>query len=270
MNNYIKYLVLPLILVLWFFSSGLFADSIDLDKAVKKYYAGYPNQAIGMIKPMAMSGDVDAQYLLGNILYGLVSSGMYSGSEDPIKWYNMAAEQNFPQANYALGVVYNNYWVEYHRVEDANLAKVFFQKAFDLGYRKARIPLKTLIEQGNLNNKSNHSLTYTNSSFSSKLKPSKKTKYKIQKKAIIENFRRIELPNDLLANATKIEVLIKQLTNGEILNDEIYSGNNWSDEATITNLLAGYDSTGKLISDLMQLLENLRMASDLSQLPGSN
>jgi hypothetical protein len=46
-----------------------------MDEAVKRYYAGFPEEAISMIKPLALSGNVDAQYLLGNILYSLSKEG---------------------------------------------------------------------------------------------------------------------------------------------------------------------------------------------------
>ncbi|MCP4432897.1 MAG: sel1 repeat family protein [Gammaproteobacteria bacterium] len=132
MQNYLRKLTLYLVPVVALFCNSSFADSTNLEKAIETYYAGYPDQAIGMIKPQAMSGDINAQYLLGNILYGLSNSGQYSDVEDPIKWYKMAAEQGSAAANYALGVIYNNRWNNTHQQQDVEQARLFSQKAADL------------------------------------------------------------------------------------------------------------------------------------------
>ena len=71
MDNFIKIIlkkVIPLALIASF---SVAADTKTIDEAVKRYYAGFPDEAISMMKPLALSGDVNAQYLLGNILYGL-------------------------------------------------------------------------------------------------------------------------------------------------------------------------------------------------------
>jgi len=112
-----------------------------MDEAVKRYYAGFPKEAISMIKPMALSGNVDAQYLLGNILYSLSKEGEITDFEDPVKWYKMAAEQNVADANYALGAIFHNRWNKSRDKNDAANAIIYYQIAIESGFSKAQQPL---------------------------------------------------------------------------------------------------------------------------------
>ena len=121
-----------------------YTNSKALDEAVKRYYDGHPEEAISMIEPLAAGGDVHAQYLLGNILYSLSGTGLYPDLDDPVKWYEMAAAQNFVDAIYALGALYHNRWIESRDPNDAASAIVNYQKASDLGSPKAHQPLHRL------------------------------------------------------------------------------------------------------------------------------
>ena len=112
-----------------------------MDEAVKRYYAGFPQEAISMIKPLALSGNVDAQYLLGNILYSLSKEGEITDFEDPVKWYKMAAEQNVADANYALGAIFHNRWNKSRDKNDAANAIIYYQMASESGFSKAQQPL---------------------------------------------------------------------------------------------------------------------------------
>jgi len=136
--------------VLLLVSNLAFANSDDLQKAVKAYYAGHPHEAVDMIKPLAVAGDVDAQYLLGNILYSLSKTKQFNGFEDPTKWYQMAADQGVADASYALGVIYNNNWEKSGDKQQAALAMTHFQKAFDQGFKKAEKPLQRLKSRSGL------------------------------------------------------------------------------------------------------------------------
>jgi len=126
------------------FSSIAVANTNDLEKAVKIYYAGYPGKAIGLIEPLARSGDVDAQYLLGNILYSLSKTDRFSEIDDPIVWYKMAAAQQSSGANYALGVIYHDKWTESQQQEDITMAISYYEKAIQLGNEDAQIALSKL------------------------------------------------------------------------------------------------------------------------------
>ncbi|MFV2031694.1 MAG: tetratricopeptide repeat protein [Gammaproteobacteria bacterium] len=147
MDRHIKKILKGLIPVLLIFSNTVVAAAAELDEAVKIYYAGFPDQAIRLIKPLAVSGDVDAQYLLGNILYSLSKTKKYSGTDDPVKWYKMAAAQGSPAANYALGAIFHNRWSKSKRNEDVALAISYYQKAVELGYKNAQVPLTKLVSR---------------------------------------------------------------------------------------------------------------------------
>jgi len=144
MDRTINQILTGLIPVILLASNTLAAGSAVLDNAIQIYYAGLPRQAINLIKPLALSGDVDAQYLLGNILYSLSTSGQQGESEDPVEWYKMAAVQHSPDANYALGVIYHNRWVESKRGADSSIAIFYYERAVDLGVKEAQAHLSSL------------------------------------------------------------------------------------------------------------------------------
>ena len=144
MNRYAIKKLTKLISVFLMFSNIAAANTSELDKAVKIYYAGYPTKAIGLIEPLARSGDVDAQYLLGNILYSLSKTNRFSEIDDPIVWYEMAAAQQSSGANYALGVIYHDKWTESQLQEDITMAVSYYEKAIQLGYEDAQIALSKL------------------------------------------------------------------------------------------------------------------------------
>ena len=58
--------------------SGNFAlAGAELNKAVQLYYEGKPEEAISAIRSLAEAGDAEAQYTLGNILYGLAEANKH-------------------------------------------------------------------------------------------------------------------------------------------------------------------------------------------------
>ena len=144
MNNVIKIVLKGLISVTLITSCSVAADTKEIDEAVKKYYAGFPDEAINMLKPMALSGDVDAQYLLGNILYSLSKTGKFGDVDDPVQWYEMAAAQKPGAANYALGIIFHDRWRKSRNKQDAANAIIHYQKAVESGYKKAQASLNRL------------------------------------------------------------------------------------------------------------------------------
>lgn len=156
MNRYVIKILTKLIPVILIISNIAEANSNDMDKAVKIYYAGYPGKAIELIEPLARSGDVDAQYLLGNILFSLSKIDEFSEIDDPVKWYRMAAAQDSPDANYALGAIHHNQWTESQQKEDITLAISYYKKAIELGYEDAQGPLSELnpLAKASINSKS--------------------------------------------------------------------------------------------------------------------
>jgi hypothetical protein len=265
MTNCRNKLALCLAAALGLAVGNLSAASPALDAAVKKYYAGYPNEAIGMIEPLAISGDVDAQYLLGNILYTLANSGQGNVQGDPVEWYRLAAEQDSPQAAYALGAIYNDRWLQSQRDEDARLARSYFQQALDLGEQKAQAALEKL-----KSNPKTASLTYTNESFSSK-RPSPPasqpaTKQTPQAARLSDVLAGFESSGDPAADARRLQALLNQMSG----DGAVQGGDYGPDLVTLTQLLGGFESTEQLFSDLLNLFDHLEEASKLNTAPGSN
>ena len=149
---------------------NLSASPLDLEQATEKYHAGDPERAIAILKPLALQGDLQAQNLLGNIIYGLSVASPSKTSEDPKKWYQMASAQGSPEASYALGVIHDNHWLRTKREEDALLAEHYYQQALDRGYSKAEAPLMRIAAH-NQSMRQGRSLKYDDSSFSQQREP---------------------------------------------------------------------------------------------------
>jgi hypothetical protein len=229
-----------------------------LDEAVKKYYEGRTAEAIDMIRPLATAGDVDAQYLLGNILYTLASSGQGDVLEDPSVWYRMAAVQDSAPANYALGVIHNNRWLRSHRDEDARLARSYLQRALELGEPKARSALDRLAKYRQTGRNA-VSLSYTNADFSGERKPESKA----QASAAASTDSApggFEGSGDTVADAEKLRELLQRLQNGE-QPEQTNDG---------TGMPGGFESVDKLISHIIRLLVHIDQAAELGTAPDLN
>jgi len=256
---------------LWLLAASLSAGSPALDQALKKYYAGYPREAIGMIEPLAVSGNVEAQFLLGNLLYTLAQSGQSEIQGDPVKWYRLAAAQGSARAAYALGAIYNNRWLQARRDEDLYQAESYYRQALDLGGEKARTELDKLTLYKNKAGKTT-SLTYTNASFDSKrqsppqAQPAPQPAANQAKKTatlgdVLQSLQGID---DSEIDKQKLEALLGQL-NGTEQSD--------ANEAAMTMLrqmLGGFDTTDQMFSSLLKLIGHLEAASELGSAPGSN
>lgn len=163
MGRYFAKRLITFLSVLLVVSSLASASSDELQKAVTVYYAGHPHEAVDMIKPLAAAGDVEAQYLLGNILYSLSKTQQFNDFEDPTRWYQMAADQGVADASYALGVIHNNNWDKSRDKQQAALAITHFHKAFDQGFKEAELPLEKLISRSGLTLKKAMKLARKNS-----------------------------------------------------------------------------------------------------------
>lgn len=128
-------------------SCSVSANDSALDDAVKRYYAGFPDDAVSMLKPLALSGDVDAQYLLGNILYSLSQSESSWSSEDAVNWYKMAANQGSADASYAVGIIFHKRWKHSGSKENAATAIAYYENAVRLGQLEAQEPLRKIKSQ---------------------------------------------------------------------------------------------------------------------------
>jgi hypothetical protein len=272
MNNYPTrfslLLALLLAMTLSFAAGSLSAGSTVLDQAVKKYYAGHPDDAIAMIRPLASAGDAEAQYLLGNILFTLSKAGKLETLEDPSRWYRMAAEQDSTPAIYALGVIHNNRWLQSHKDEDLRLAESYFQKALDLGVQKAHKALNKLAAYKK-DSRTAASLTYSNESFSSKPVPSPESQAASAAKSaaatathtdkLTDTLAGFERSGDPAADAEMLKQMLSQLEEDDR-----------PDVGTLTRLLGGFESTKQLLPDLIKMFDHLNTASEINTAPGSN
>ena len=137
---------LSILLTAWllFCTAPVVADPGTLERAVKRFTDGYPADAVAMVEPLANAGDVDAQYLLANMLYSLSSSGLFDGYDDAVAWYRRAAEQGSADASYALGAIYDNRWRHSREPRDAARAIGFYRGAVDQGHAQAAAALAAL------------------------------------------------------------------------------------------------------------------------------
>lgn len=273
MPHRISHLLHCLALIFSLAANGAAAAAGVIDDAVKRYYAGYPVEAIAMLRPVASAGNADAQYLLGNMLYSLAGSGQVEESEDPVKWYGLAAEQGSAQANYALGAIYNNRWLQSRLDEDASLSQSYFERALELGDDKARAALAKIKAS-----RKSRSLNYTNESFSSKQSnapvPGKAELPSANpapgKATLAEVLSDFQSSGDSVADAESLQRLLGGLhAGGESQNGDPATAGK-PDLSTLRQMLGNFESVEELFSDLLQLYEHIDTASELGTEPGAN
>ena len=258
-----KYL-LPVLLIVF---GPLYASPADLDQATRKYHAGYPAQAIAILKPLAMQGDMQAQNLLGNIIYGLAQSNPTDTTGDTtggsLKWYQMAATQGSSEASYALGAIYHNRWLQSKREEDGRLAQYYYQQAFDRGYARAEAPLMQMAARNSANRQSS-SLKYNNSSFSSKRATPDEPEVAdvTPKQPTPDGFADLELTGDPIADAAKLEALLQKINDLQGGIGLSGAGSGLPDENVLIRMLANFGVSPSQASRLVQLLEQFKTASD--------
>ncbi len=262
------------------FSGNLSAGSKDIDQAINTYHAGQPGQAITILKPLAMSGNIDAQILLGSITYAQSTLDPLNSTYNPLQWYMMAAEQGSPEASYALGAIYHNNWLLSQQQDDASKAEYFYQQALDRGYAKAEGPLMKMAARNHATRNSS-SISYSNSSFGEKTQvPAKPAgneprKNSPRKATIGELLEEFKPSGDTLADAGKLEALLRQLSNepGSLdnsMNDSSLTSGNWLDEAALVQLLISFGIDENLAVELAKLPGHIDAASELGTSPGSN
>jgi hypothetical protein len=256
---------------LWLFAGSLSAGSPVLDQALEKYYAGYPREAVGMLEPLAVAGDVDAQYLLGNLLYTLTQSGQFEVAGDPVKWYRLAALQGAARAAYALGAIYNNRWLQSRRDEDLGLAESWYRQAQGLGDDRARTALDKLATHKKTRGKA-PSLTYSNESFGNKRQsppaaqaaPPAAAKQAQQTATLADVLAGLQAVEDPEVDTQKLKALLNQLEGTE------QADTSGAAMATLKQMLGSFESTDELFADLLKLIGHLEAASELSTAPGAN
>ena len=100
--NILKPLTLALALT---FSAGPLVAQ-DFDKGLAAYKAQDYATALQEWRPLAESGDSDAQYNLGYMYYN--GLGLLQDYAEAVRWYRLAAAQGDADAQYNLGYMYLN------------------------------------------------------------------------------------------------------------------------------------------------------------------
>jgi TPR repeat protein len=119
-----------------------FADT-SMAEATRYFEKKDYQAALKEIKPLAETGNVDAQYNLG-VMYdkGL---GVIRNANEAIKWYRKAAEKGQPAAQFNLGILYQH--GESGDPDSAEAAR-WFQKAADQGIVEAQYSLGVMYHRG--------------------------------------------------------------------------------------------------------------------------
>ena len=98
-----KKLITVLLTAMLFIANSAYAAG-TVEDGEKAYSTGKFEQAIKILKPLALKGVAKAQYDLG-IMYD-IGQGVAQDYAEAIKWYRLAAEQGLAIAQYNLGVTY--------------------------------------------------------------------------------------------------------------------------------------------------------------------
>lgn len=249
-------------------ASSAFAGQADLDRAIERYYAGYPAQAFAILEPLARAGDVDAQYLLGNMAYALQQANAGGADHDPVEWYRMAAERGSAEAAYALGAIFNNRWLESRDDADARRAEFYYQQAADRGYVKAEAPLLKLAAR-NRGKPQTPSLTYSNEDFASQ-QPAPEESAERPARTASTKPPGYESSGDPLADAARLQETLRQLGIDDDLLGGLAKDGQPPDKQTLRGLLDGLGADVQLIDNVMKLIDHVQSVTEHSLAPGAN
>jgi TPR repeat protein len=109
-------------------------------------------KSLGRVRQFAEAGDAPAQNHLGKLLYS--GYGVNQNKAEAMVWLRRAAEKNFPDAFYELGLIK---WAE---AKDKNLAFEFMQKAASLGNSDSQYIIADSIRRGLLPGNINDAIVF--------------------------------------------------------------------------------------------------------------
>ena len=95
--------------------------------------------SLGQVQKQAEAGDASAQTRLGWIYASGI--GVLVDADKAVEWYQKAAAQGYPKAQYELGIMYGSGETVTSVAKDPNKAAEWFQKAAAQGYPKAQLEL---------------------------------------------------------------------------------------------------------------------------------
>lgn len=115
----------------------------DFNKGAQAFYEGDYQVALQEWLPLAGQGDVNAQYVVGE-MYRL-GQGVILDYSEALKWYRLAAEQRLAPAQYTLGTMYRK--GEGVHQDDREAVKWFLHASVQ-GYSPAQTKLGYMYAQG--------------------------------------------------------------------------------------------------------------------------
>ena len=118
------------------------AVAADFDKGREAYNLGDYETALAELNPLAQRGEARAQHLLGWLHL------IHLDPATAIKWFSLAADQGYADAQEALGNIYEN--GEGVVPKNYQKAMKWFTLAADQGHRQARYSLWLMYQEGNV------------------------------------------------------------------------------------------------------------------------
>lgn len=118
----------------------------SLDEAKAAVDAGKFAQAAAIYRELAAAGDAKAQYNLG-LMYAR-GDGVAENPQEAMKWYRLSAEQGFPEAQYALGVIY--FSRDAGAPMDYDEAIKWYRKAAEQGHVRSQLNLGIVYLRGDV------------------------------------------------------------------------------------------------------------------------
>ncbi|CAM8647952.1 MORN motif [Oxalobacteraceae bacterium] len=134
---YIIFLSIVLILPISTVSAATYDD------AMEKISQGDFSSGIKILNSLAISGDVYSQYFLA-LMYR-DGYGVTKNTQQALKWFKLAADKGFSDAQLELGLMYSN---GDHLMKNSLEAIHFFRQAADLGNAKAQYMLGVMYTRG--------------------------------------------------------------------------------------------------------------------------
>lgn len=119
------------------------AQASDLELGMQLLEAGQTEQAIEIWRPLAKSGNADAQFGLAVIYNDAI--GVPQDYIEANYWFLRAAEQGYGPAQYNLGNAYKN---GTGMAQDANMAVIWWRKSAEQGFGPAQYNLGTAYIEG--------------------------------------------------------------------------------------------------------------------------
>ncbi|HWU34888.1 MAG TPA: tetratricopeptide repeat protein [Methylovorus sp.] len=118
----------------------------SLEEAKAAVDAGKFAQAATIYRELAAAGDAKAQYNLG-LMYAR-GDGVSENPQEAVKWYRLSAEQGFPEAQYALGVIY--FSRDAGVTMDYDEAINWYRKAAEQGHVRSQLNLGIVYLRGDV------------------------------------------------------------------------------------------------------------------------